>query len=36
MEEHKDVIGSGPDRKRQKGRKIQNLTNATSEAMKYL
>jgi len=36
MEEHKDVVGWGPERKRQKGRKTQNLTNATSEAMKYL
>ena len=35
-EENKDVVGSGPDRKRQKGRKIQSLTNATSETMKYL
>ena len=32
MEEHKEVVGSGPERKRQVG----NLTNATSEAMKYL
>jgi hypothetical protein len=29
MEEQKEVVGSGPDRKRQKGRKILNLTNAT-------
>jgi hypothetical protein len=36
MEEHKDGVGSSQDRKRQKGRKIQNLTNATNEAMKYL
>jgi len=34
--EHKEAVGSVPERKRQKGRKIWNLTNATSEAMKYL
>jgi hypothetical protein len=36
MEEHKEVVGSGPDRQRQEERKIGNLTNATSETMKYL
>jgi hypothetical protein len=34
MEEQKEVVGSGPEIKTK--RKIGNLINATSEAMKYL